>query len=253
MQLPYGAWRPDVTGTALPFCAIADGVIPQQMGLTQFGKPTIGYGPFPSLTTSGTATALSAPAQGAAAVVQQGGTWQLYFATSTTIQMLSATYTWTNIETGRTPLASGDDVSFCRFGSKLLNTDPTNGFKAYDIETPAGNNVVSAAPTAGFVFNCNNVAFAGNCNGNNRRLQSSAVGDATNWTSGGANGKTFEDGGKLICGFDLENSNGVVFQDSCIRTITFGNAASPALYSIQKAVDGKGAVSVRPVSMFVHV
>ncbi len=43
---------------------------------------------------------------------------------------MDATYQWTDIETGRT-VTGGDDVSFLHFGSYLLNTDTTDGFKAY--------------------------------------------------------------------------------------------------------------------------
>jgi hypothetical protein len=239
-MIPWGPFRPDVAGPSGGFAVVADSVIPQAASI----PGGMGYGPFPQLITPSTAGALSGFPRGSISLVLQAGTWEVFFATATTIEQLQSDYTFAAIESGRS-VTAGDDVSFCKFGSYMLNSDTNDGFKAYNVEAPAGNNAVSGAPAARFLFTCNNVVFALDCNGVNKRLQSSGVGDHTAWTSLGADGKTFEDGGALICGFDLKNGNAVLFQDSAIRVISFGNAASPALYRIDKASDGKGAISAR--------
>lgn len=242
-MLAYGPWRPDVGGPNSGFATTADSVLPQA------AASGIGYGPFPQFVTAGGATALSGAPRGSISLVKFDGTWQVYFGTVSTIEQLSASYGFTSISTGHACTA-GDDWSFLHFGSYLLNTNTTDGFRAYNVETPAGNNTVSGAPSARSLFSCNNVVFALDCDGNNRRIQSSGIGDHTTWNTKGANGKTFEDGGALICGVDLKNGSAVVFQDAAMRLIQFGGAPGGALYSITKVADGRGAVSERSVVSF---
>lgn len=248
-MLNWGAWRPDQSGPNTGFCQIADNVLPQSAGLGQYGAQLVGYGPFPQLITTPGAGALSAAPRGNISLTLDDGTSAVFYATATTIEQLSASYTFTAIDTGRS-VTTSDDVSFLHYGAFLLNTDTSDGFKAYNVETPAGNNTVSGAPSARSIFSCNNVVFALDCNGNNRRMQSSGVGDFTAWATLGADGKTFEDGGALVCGVDVKNGNAVIFQEDALRVVTFGNAVSPALYSIAKAADGRGSVGERSVVSF---
>src|SRR6478736_180586 len=157
----WGAWRPDSPGPNGGFAATADSVLPITMGDGR-GQQAIAYGPFPQLVTPSGATALSGAPRGNISLTLDDGTYAVYFATSSTIEQLTSSYTFSAIDTGRS-VTSGDDVSFAHFGSFLLNTDTTDGFKAYNVQTPAGNNTVSGAPTARFIFSCNNVVFALDC------------------------------------------------------------------------------------------
>lgn len=245
-SIPWGPWRPDVTVPNSGFCQIADSVLPISGGLGQYGAQLISYGPFPQLVAPANAGALSAAPRGSISLTLNDGTNQVYYATASTIEQLQSGFTFSAIDTGRT-VTAGDDVSFLHFGAFLLNTDTTDGFKAYNVQTPAGNNAVVGAPTARFLFTCNNVVFALDCNGNNKAWQSSALGDHTEWVLGGANGGVFPDGEALIAGVDLKNGNGLIFQKNAMRLIQFGNAVTPALYSIVKASDGRGSVGERSV------
>lgn len=246
----WGKWRPDVVGPNMPFCAVADGVIPQQAGLSPYGAPLVGYGPFPSLVVPGTATPLSAAPRGNISLTLNDGTYDVFFATATTIEQLSSTFTFSSIETGRS-VTSGDDVSFAHFGSFLLNTDTTDGLKAYNVQTPAGNNAVSGAPSSPrTLFICNNVVFLLDINGNNKAWANSAIGDHTEYVLRGANSGVFSDGEALICGVDLKNGSGLIFQQHAMRLIQFGSGATPALFSIVKAADGRGSVGERSVVSF---
>lgn len=241
-MLAWGPFRPDAAGPNTGFCTVADNVMPEA------AAGGLGYTPFPQLATASGAVALAGAPLGSITLQRGDGTWQVYFASSAKIQVLTSAYGWTDIDTGRT-VTSGDDVSFAAFGAFLLNTDTTDGFKAYNFETPAGNNTVSAAPTARQIFVCNNVVFALSCGGNTKRMQSSAVGDHTNWTTQGADGKTFEDGGPLVGGRDLKNGTAVIFQETAMRLIQFTGGGS-ALYSIQKIAEGRGAVADRSIVAF---
>jgi hypothetical protein len=238
--IPFGPFRPDVGGPNTGVAANIVNALPQAAG------KGIGYGPFPALVTPTGAGALSGAPRGAITLRTSLGDSETYFATDSTIEKLAADYTWTTIATGLA-VEAGFDQSLVHFGSYLLNTNAVDGFKAYNIETPGTNDDVSGAPAARFIFICNNVVFALACDGNNRQMKSSGLGDHTTWTSSGANSKTFEDGGELVAGCDLKNGYAVVFQEAAMRLIQFGNAPQGALYSIAKASDGRGSVGARSV------
>lgn len=240
----FGAFRPDVAGPNSGFAKQADNVLP-----VSAAGGNIGYGPLSQLVVAMTAEALSGAPHGSISLRTFDGTQQVYFATESTIERLAADYTWTSIETGRS-VPSGNDVSFVHFGSYLLNSDTSDGFKAYSVESGGTNDAVSGAPAARFIFTANNVVFALDCDGNNRRMQSSGIGDHTEWKQKGANGKTFEDGGALICGADLKNGAAILFQDDAMRFIQFGSSAGGSVYSISKVADGRGSVGARSMVSF---
>lgn len=242
MDVPYGPWRPDVGGPNSGFATTANNVLPQA------SATGLGYGPMPSLITATGAVSLGAAPLGVISIQKASGSNAVFAATSTKIRAMDSAYAWSDIETGRT-VTSGDDVSFCYFGKYLLNSDTTDGCKAYDVEAGGTNNAVSGAPAARALFSCNNVVFALGTSSNNRRLQSTAIGDHTNWTTDGADGKTFEDGGALVGGRVLKNGSAVIFQDTAMRVVQFPGV-NGALYSINKAADGRGAVSDRSIVAF---
>lgn len=240
MRVGYGPWRPDVGGPNSGFAVTADGVLPQA------AAGGIGYGPMSSLVTASGAEALAGAPRGLITAQKADGSYVVIAATAATIELMDSAYQWSDIETGRT-VTAGDDVSFAQFGKYVLNTDTTSGFKAYDVDGGGANSAVSAAPAARSIFTCNNVVFALGTSASPRRMQSSAIGSHTNWTTEGADGKTFEDGGALVGGRDLKNGAAVIFQDTAMRLVQFGG---PATYTVAKVADGRGAVSDRSIVAF---
>ena len=242
MRMAYGPFRPDAAGPNSGFAAVADSVLPQA------APGGLGYGPMPSLVTASGAEALSGAPRGMITGVKADSSYAVIASTATTIEIMDSAYQWSDIETGRT-VTTGDDVSFAQFGKYILNTDTTSGLKAYDIDAGGANTAVSAIASARCVFTCNNVVFIGGTATNNRRMQSSAIGDHTNWSTDGAEGKTFEDGGAIVGGRDLKSGAAVLFQDTAIRLIQFGGGG-PGLYTVAKVADGRGAVSDRSIVAF---
>lgn len=242
-MVAWGAFRPDVGGPNSGMAERADSVLPQAAGTG------IGYGPFAALVVPATATVLPGAPRGSIALRLFDGTQRVYYGTATTIEELQNDFTWLEVANGLN-VTAGDDISFCHFGSYLLNSNTTDGCNAYNVESPAGNNAVTDAPAARFLFSCNNVVFALDCDGNNRRMASSGLGDHTAWNRLGANGKTFEDGGALIWGADLKNGAAIIMQESASRLVQFGGAPGGALYTIAKIADGRGSVGERSCVSF---
>jgi len=235
----WGEWRP-YAGPNSGFAEVADGALPRH------AAGNIGYGPYPDLVEADGAEALSAAPRGSLSIRLFDGSYQQFFATETTIEVLESDYSWTDIDTGRA-LGDGYDVSMVHFGSFLVNTDAADGMMDYNVETPAGNNAVSGAPAAAFIFKSNNCLVAGNCDGNNRRFQTSAIGDHTEWKLKGANGKTLEDGGALVTGFDLKNKMALLLQEDAVRGLDFSGGGLTGQFKI---ADGSGSVGARSAASF---
>jgi hypothetical protein len=234
-MLPLGPYRPDAASPNSGFATTAENVQPKMAG------QKLGYGPFSQLVQAVGAEALPADPRGNISLVKADGTYEVYFATATTIEQMDSSFQFTSVDTGLN-ITAGDNMSFCPFGSYLINTNTTDGMQAYNFETPAGNNAISGAPASRFVFSANNVLIALDCDGNNRRMQTSGLGLYNAWSSDGADGKTFEDGGALISGCDLQNGAALIGQADAIRLMQFGGAPGGAMYRITKVADGLGVI-----------
>ncbi len=230
-MIPFGPWRPDAPGPNTGLVTVAEGCIRQ----------TGGYGPFPQLITGDGAESLGATPRGIVSVQAPDGNWYVFAATETTIERLQSDFTWDDIETGRT-LTEGEDVSFALFGSFLINTDLDSGMKAYNVVTPAGNNAVSGAPDARFVFICNNCLFALGTPSDPRRFANSDFGRYDVWSGGVAEGDSLEEGGALVGGADLGNGRALMFQERATNLITWAGEA----YRVDKIAD-VGCVAARTI------
>lgn len=240
MDLNFGPWRPDVGGPNTGMAAAIEGAIP----ISAMGG--LGYGPFPQMSVASGAAALAAAPLNIISIQLPSGSWAVYAVTATAIYELQSDFSWTAIETGRSTVTLG--ASMCLFGKYLINSDVTNGMKAYDVAAGGTNTAVSGGPAARSVFTMNNVLFALGTSAAPRRFQSSDLGQYNGWTGGIADGKTFEDGGALICGIGLKDGIGLMFQEHAIRGVQFGSGAGA--YSISKVADGIGCASELTLTSF---
>lgn len=239
-MIPIGPQRPDTAQRTA-------GVSPYVVGVIPIADPETGvaYAPQKQLTVPSGATAMSAAPRGTLSLVKRDGTRQMYGGTATTLEQMAADYTWSSIGTGYT-VTEGDPWALLHFGNYLIASNTTDGMYDYDVESPAGVNAVSGGPSARCLWSCANAVFAGDCDGNNRQLRTSAFGNHTIWTTGqgGATEDEFEDGEAIQGGADLANGSCVLFQDSAVRRISLGGAGG-AVWHKQKIADGRGAVSQR--------
>ena len=235
MQYPFGNWRPDEKTVNAGLCETAEGVIPVPGG----------WGTFPQLVAASGAEALSAEPRGLVSIQKASGSWVVYGATGTTIEVMDAAYQWSDVETGRT-VTTGDDVSFARMGTKLINTDTTSGMKAWDVESGGTNSAISGALAARAVVVINNTLFGLGSSANPRRMQNSDTGNYAKWSGGASDGKTMEDGGAFVGGVELTQRSGILFQDRKIRSVTFGVGA--ANYALDVVADDIGCVAERTIA-----
>src|SRR5687768_4454535 len=135
MQFPYGALSPDAGETVPGICLTAENVLPLP----------VGYGPMRGVTVPATSTALAAGPKGIISLVKRDGTWAVFGATASDWYGLGADYAWGAAIASGFALTSGDHWSFLHFGAQLLGTNTTDGMYAYNVETPAGASVVTAA------------------------------------------------------------------------------------------------------------
>lgn len=243
MDVPFGTLAPDQEELTPGTMMVADGVVPLRDG----------YGPFPGLTVSATATALSGAPRGLYAYTKADGTWDLVAGTATTIEKMASDYTWSSIDTGLTP-TSNDDFSFARFGTKLLYTNTTDGMRVYDVESGGAASAVAAAKNPRWIFVCGNILFGLNClnsagSRDNRLIRSSAFSDHTNWTTKGADYQPLEEGGPIIWGGPISDSSALILQSRMVRLLQVGNVGN-ALWGIQSLSQEFGSVGYRSVVSF---
>lgn len=233
MLNPFGRWAPGLADTTPGRSNVIDGVVPLADGA---------YGPMAQFTTVSGASALAEAPRGHISFPKSDGTYVRVLATSSNWYTQSESGALTSIVSGRA-VTGGDNESFCRFGNKLLGTNKSDGFNAYDFEAGSNDGAIADAPAARSVFECGNTVVALDCDGNNRLIQNSAFNDHTNWTDAGADYQPLEGGGALIGGVAVTQGSAFIFQKEAIRFMQFGGGGGGALYSLTLVSDQAGATN----------
>jgi hypothetical protein len=243
MDYPFGPLAPDQGELTPGAMMVADGVQPLAEG----------WGPFPSLSVSATAAALSDAPRGLSSYQTADGTWQVAAFTEDTVEIKQADDTWASVDSGLS-CTPGDDWSALRFGTKLLYTNTTQGMRAYDVEAGGAAAAVAAAKAPRWIFECGNILFGLDCldsagNRNNKLIRSTAFSDHTNWATKGADYQPLEGGGALIWGNKVSDTAAVVLQQGAVKLIQVGNVGN-ALWGIQTVSEGFGAVGAKSCVSF---
>jgi hypothetical protein len=243
MDYPFGPLAPDQGELTPGALMVADGVQPLAEG----------YGPFPSLSVSATATALSGAPRGLISYQTADGTWQVVGFTASTAELKQADDTWAAIDSGLS-VTAGDDWCSLRFGTKLLYTNTTQGLRAYDVEAGGAASAVAAAKAPRWMFECGNILFGLDCldkNGsrNNKLIRTTAFSDHTNWSTKGADYQPLESGGALIWGGKLTDTKAFVLQQRAGRIIEVGGSGN-VLWGTQSIFEEFGSVGAKSVVAF---
>ena len=180
-----------------------------------------GWAPDKALTPIEGATAFPGTIRGYLSAVLPDGTFKVFGATSAEVYEMSATGDWGAGLSASLAVPDDDDFIMKQFGVYWIGTDTVDGMLAYNMSTPAGVNAISGAPAARGVFATNNLLVAWDCDGNNRRYQTSRRGDYTNWTTGEALADDLEDGEALTGGWDLGLGRALLVQQQAVNLMLF--------------------------------
>jgi hypothetical protein len=242
MQFPFSAFSPDQGDLSPGSLNQCDGVQPL--------APGNGFGPFPMLSVSGTATAPSGGApRGILSGQKKDGTYYVALATATTIELKQSDDTWSTVDSGLS-ITQGDDRCLLQFGTKLVSTDTTQGLRQYDLEAGGAASAISGVAPR-WIFECGNMVFGLDCLDqttglrNNRLIRSTKFSDQTAWTGAGSDAQPLEGGGALICGGKLTDTSAIVLQQDAVKLIQVGDVGGGALWGLQSVSEKFGAVGAK--------
>lgn len=239
-----GSWQPD-RGELSSSMMVADGALPV----------VDGWGPYPSLFTPLTATALPGAPRGVFSVVLNAGAWEAFGLTADSLYQLNADFSWNAALASGYACPTGYDWSAFHFGNEFLFTNSVDGLHSYDVEAGGAVTYIPGAGDPAAIFTCANFVVALNCkdaNGNRdaRLIKTSGFNDQTNWVTDGADYQELADGENLLCGFDLKQNAALLVQQRAFVLMVFGNATGGAQFSLQKISNGRGAVGARSCVSF---
>jgi hypothetical protein len=214
-MVPIGFYRPD----APPTMRGVSGAVLNAI-LTKDIETGVAYGPQRGIGILDTADALPAAPRGAASAVTRSGAYRAFVGTATKLYEVSADGSVTEIGTGYA-LPPSDTWSMAQVDDYMYFTNITDGILRYNVETGGAVTVVSGAPKARFIFPLFNTLAALDCDGDNRMLRTSKIGDGSVW-SGDASCRfqPFEEGEALIAGGEINQYGAIVMQNNAIRLLS---------------------------------
>lgn len=213
-MLPVGLYRPDMAETN-PGVSLT--VLNAILRSDSVG---VSYAPQPDIGVLATSDALAEAPRGTISVVTRAGQYQNFVGTGDKLYKVSASGEVTEIGSGYA-VPAGDNWSFAQFGDYLYATNTFDGIVRYNIESGGAVSAVSGAPKARYIFLLFNTLAALDCDGNNRVMKTSAIGDPTVWSGDASNNvQEFAEGEELIAGGELGQNLAVVFQRNAIRVLT---------------------------------
>lgn len=233
MILPAAEWRPDLTDFNAQSTRTVRNVIPRGDG----------YGPVKSLQAY--TDALAAACRGAFMALKADGSIQIFAGTATKLYTMSNTdLSWSNVSSssGSTSYscATTDFWQFTQVGDVVIATQQGDNPQAFTLNSSTYfADLAGSPPKATHVTTiAGHVIFSGLV-GDKRSIQWSALDDPTGWTVGtdGCDLQTFADGG-IVKGVLGSEFDGLIFQDSAIRRMTF--VGGDLVFTIDRISDNKG-------------
>lgn len=231
---PIGPYRPDLVASNAGVSANVRNVLMRK------DETGVAYGPHPSLAIPASATALPAAPLGGAAVVLRSGAKKVFVGTAATVQEMSNSFTWTEIDNGYA-VPDGDKWSMRQFGAFLVMSNTVDGLLAYNVETPAGLNAVSGAPAFRSIFVAFDCLFGCVSDDDTLLFRNSAPNDHTNWSTAGAGYQPLADGEALMGGGEISQGYAIVLQRKAVQLLS--RTGDRKIFSRVKLEDGTGSVN----------
>lgn len=230
--LPWGEYRPDVSDIDGAHTRSVLNVLPRGDG----------YGPIPDITAL--TTALPAACRGYFYARATDGSIVVFAGTSTKLYMLNNTlFTWSDVSAGSSTYValSGDaNWSFAQFGNRVIACQANDDVQSFVLgSSSAFEDLGGTPPDAAYVSVVGQFVVLSGLSSTPFRVHWSAIGDPTGWTAG-TNQSDYQDmpdGG--IVRQTLGGDFGVVFQDACIRRMTY-SPGSEVIFVIEKIAEDLG-------------
>lgn len=205
----------------------------------------IAHGPHPSLATMKSATPLPDLPVGGATAVNNAGLYFAFVGTMTDIYRMTAAYELdasTSVGSGYN-VPAGDYWSFARFGSYLHATNASDGMLKFDVDLDSSFSTVADAPKARYIFTWADTLFALDCDGENKVMRNSAIGNSLIWSGKGAGYRTFQKGEELMCGGALTEDFAIVLQRNSVNQLV--RRSDGKLFDVKNLANDRGVVNPR--------
>lgn len=211
--VPWGEWKPDVSSYNGSHTQAINNVLPRGDG----------YGPAKDL--SAYSAALGATCLGAFTALKSDGSAIEFAGTSAALFQLGTDLAWTDVTRaagGAYAVATDCLWSFCQSGATVVCVNGADAAQKFLIGTDTKFSALAGSPpTATYATMVGNHLVLSGLTATPYRIAWSASGDITGWTAGtnGSDVQDFDDGGVVrgVAGGEF----GWVFQDGCIRRMTF--------------------------------
>jgi hypothetical protein len=213
--IKFSQYAPDLTSIGTGVANVVSGCLPQADG----------YGPFRSLVEL--TSALPGPCRGYFFARRSDGTVAVFAGTATDLYLLSNTdYTWENVSKGGAPYAtlpSTDNWQFRQFNEFVIAVQVNVAPQKFNLTSSTDFvDLGGSPPQASHVAIVNRFVMLTGLLSNPRRAQWCDLDAPETWTAGVglADFQDFPDGGTAF-GLTGGDAYGIVFQDDCIRSLTY--------------------------------
>ena len=225
--IPFPQWAPDLTSLGTGVSSIITGVTPRADG----------YGPFPDFVSF--TLALPANCRGFFFARKSDGSIAVFAGTSTRLYLLNnTTFAWGDVSKGGaaySTLVTSANWRFGQFNELVIAVQVNTVPQKYTLNVGgAFANLGGSPPQAGTIAIVNRFVMLGKLLSNPRRAQWSDLDGPETWTAGVgfSDFQDLPDGGTVL-GISGGDSYGVVFQEDCIRTLTYA-PGSPETFQINR-------------------
>lgn len=251
-MIPWGPWRPDASGVNVPVLEEARNVIPSIQGFKPVRAPIA------------SSNALDEPCAGTATIRLDDGSSASFAGTKGQLYKLSSSSQWEKItpadyielrDTNTLITRGGDDICarekefstatgerwrFAPYGSLLIATNFVNNVQKFDLSAGVlTEDLGGSPPQARFIAIVRDFVLLGCINGNQKRVQWSAINNAEGWTPG-TDSSDFQDfpAGGPVRGL-IGGETGYVFQAEKINRMTFV-PGSAQIFEFDEVEGGRG-------------
>lgn len=238
-MIPFGHWRPDAESINAALVVSAKNCLPSVQGFRPLRAPIVAEAD----TGSG---GLDGRCVGATTILLEDGSNVSFAGTSSKLYQLGSDNAWDDVSRttgGAYAVPSGEEWRFDVFGDNLIAVNFVDDPQKFDMS--GGTNFTAlggSPPKARYIGIVREFVVLGCINGNERRVQWSAIGDSEAWTPG-TNSSDYQDfpsGGPVrgIIGGEV----GYVFQSEKITRMTFA-PGSDEVFQFDEVEGGRGCKS----------